>query len=201
MPTVELSRAGQSYKSVRGTIRHFLSTNAATNTTAPVAFAPFSGITAVASGTSYLGRIAIDSAYTDGDMFRVGDLVTVFASGGVASSYNLVRTPIIAIRNGEIDYMLPANPPGGAAAGAGGLILNFGFKTISIFGKKAAKTNNTGAVVVDFSPPDSAPTLFPISIAAGGVYTYTMPERETFDIALVQFQVATSNDGVICVFS
>jgi hypothetical protein len=185
------------------TARHFLSTNSATNTTAPVAYAAVSGVTPAQVGSSahYTAAAAVDPIYTDNKMFRVGDIIETFISGPAASHYSIKRARVIKVTSGEVHYVIPGFPPGGASGGAGAIILHYDFVRLLVFGKKAAKTNNTGAVVVDFSPDlETPPTLFPFSIAAGAMLTFDTVPGAKMDLGLIQYQVATANDGVVLVF-
>lgn len=72
------------------------------------------------------------------------------------------------------------------------------FKRATFYGKKAARTDNTGNVWIGFSSTNDTQMAL---ITSGGSVVIEAPDGYFYDMTNIWLDVATTNDGVMVIYS
>lgn len=146
----------------------------------------------------YVATITVASAVVTNGTIVVGDHVDFYDS-----EYSGTDLVVIAVRATEIDVAVGQTEPLFGFSGYQ-LFLSNRYRRALLVGKKATKTNNTGIARLGFKDGENSQVTtypMPITLAAGAAYEYVAPDDSTFKPRDIFFQVDTTNDGVMAIFS
>lgn len=166
-------------------LRHFYRTTSSAMT--PAGLTRFTSVTVTQSGSV----LTLTSASL-APFLLPGDDVTL--SGGSVPAY-VGRWRVNTVVGNTFTLVSDTFVGGGAATVT--VDANFEFHRAVMFAKKAPQTDNTGSV---FIGPSSTTLLNGIELAVGVPYSLDPAPGCKLDLADLQFEVATANDGIYITF-